>query len=139
MPDAAVLVVPLVANVGGSIGDPWMAGALRCYPPHVTVEDAETGMRIYGNAGDHRLSAMAIRTFVRRLAYGSAIGFGVLVVPALCHGLYNAAVFAVAFSTCCETARSVRSNGRTIASDSIVLGWGSRVRDSIPGPSSWLD
>lgn len=74
-------------TAGGSIGDLRAASDLRRYPPHVTGEDAETSMRSYDSTGDHRLPAVTVRTFVRRLACGSAVGFGVLAVAAIASAL----------------------------------------------------
>lgn len=81
--DAAILVVPLALNAGGAIGDLWMACVLRRYPPHVTVEDSKTGMRIYGSSRDDPLAPATTRTFLHRVALGSAVGFGALIVAVI--------------------------------------------------------
>lgn len=77
------LLVPLAFNVGGAIGDLWMTGILLRYPPHVSVEDSATGLRIYGREGDRPLPATGARRFLRRVLLGTGVGFGVLLVAAL--------------------------------------------------------
>jgi hypothetical protein len=42
------LAVPLAANVGGAVGDVWMALTMLGYPSTVTVLDTRTGLSVYG-------------------------------------------------------------------------------------------
>ncbi|MUV85092.1 DUF3267 domain-containing protein [Natronomonas sp. CBA1123] len=42
------LAVPLAANVGGAVGDVWMALTLLGYPSTVSVLDTRTGLAVYG-------------------------------------------------------------------------------------------
>lgn len=78
--DAPILVLPLAFNAAGAVGDLWMTGILLRYPPHVLVEDAETGLRIYGTADDRPVPPTGTRTFVRGTLLGTAVGFGLLVL-----------------------------------------------------------
>lgn len=80
--DAAVLVIPLAANAGGAIGDLWMAGILLRYPSHVVVEDAVTGMNIYGRPDDDLHSSPMTRAFLKRIVLGTGVGFGLLLLVA---------------------------------------------------------
>lgn len=77
------LLLPLAFNVAGAVGDVWMTGVLLRYPSHVTVEDSVTGFRIYGRDGDRPRPATGTRRFVRRVALGTGVGFGLLVLVAL--------------------------------------------------------
>lgn len=77
------LLLPLAFNVGGAIGDCWMATILLRYPRHVVVEDSVSGLKIYGREGDRPLPPTGARRFVRRVALGTAVGFGLLLVVAM--------------------------------------------------------
>ena len=78
--DVPLLVVPLAVNAGGAIGDLWMVGILRRYPPNVVVEDAVTGVRIYGSADNDVLAPTTMQAFLKRIVLGSVLGFGVLLL-----------------------------------------------------------
>ncbi|AUV84259.1 hypothetical protein C2R22_21025 (plasmid) [Salinigranum rubrum] len=82
MLDAAILILPLALNVGGAIGDLWMAGILLRYPTHVVVEDSVTGVTIYGRPDDE-LAATSESGLLRRAIIGTAGGFGLLLLVGL--------------------------------------------------------
>jgi hypothetical protein len=46
------LAVPLAANVGGAVGDVWMALTMLGYPSTVSVLDTRTGLSVYGRPED---------------------------------------------------------------------------------------
>ncbi|WP_323174591.1 DUF3267 domain-containing protein [Natrialba sp. PRR66] len=77
--EAPVLVLVLALNAGGAVGDVWMVAVLRRYPSHVVVEDSKTGLRVYGAADDSHPRAR-IGGFLRQVALGSTIGFGILII-----------------------------------------------------------
>lgn len=66
------LILPLAANAGGAVGDVWMALTLLGYPPHVSVEDRESGIRMLGRATD-RPREPSVGTVVWDALAGTAV------------------------------------------------------------------
>ena len=75
------LVIPLTANAAGAVGDLWMALVLLGYRRGVIVEDATTGLRIYGEPAD-RPWPTAIGVLLWEIVAGAAVGL-LLVLIAL--------------------------------------------------------
>lgn len=67
------LVIPLTANAAGAVGDIWMTLVLLGFPRGVTVEDATTGLRIYGEPAD-RPSPTAAGVLLWESLAGAAAG-----------------------------------------------------------------
>ncbi|NJD78655.1 MAG: DUF3267 domain-containing protein [Candidatus Methanoperedens sp.] len=51
------ILLPLIVNASGSVGDLWMTGTLLRYPGHILVEDQRTGNIIYGRESDRPVKA----------------------------------------------------------------------------------
>ncbi len=56
---AHFILIPLVVNASGSVGDLWMIRNLLRYPEHILAEDQKTGTIIYGRETDKPLSVPA--------------------------------------------------------------------------------
>ena len=83
-----LLIVPIAANVAGSVGDLWMAAHLLRYPASVEVtglpDEQGQGLGIYGTVGDHRVRRIPLeRGFVSFLS-GAAGTFTAVVVGLIC-------------------------------------------------------
>ena len=50
------ILMPLIVNASGSVGDLWMTRTLLRYPGHILVEDQKTGSIIYGKEMDKPLN-----------------------------------------------------------------------------------
>ncbi|WP_155120544.1 DUF3267 domain-containing protein [Haloprofundus marisrubri] len=72
----SILLLPLALNVGGAVGDLWMARLLLRYPETVRVVDETTGLAIYGERGVDSPSH-ASRGFLRASLVGFGMGIGV--------------------------------------------------------------
>ncbi|MUW15086.1 hypothetical protein GJ633_10770 [Halorubrum sp. CBA1125] len=77
------LIVPLAANAAGAIADLWMTVTLLSYPPHVRLEDHETGVRIVGREADRPRSLSVTAVVWDALAGAAVAAIGVLVLLAV--------------------------------------------------------
>ncbi len=76
---AQYILIPLVVNASGSVGDLWIIRTLLRYPKHILTEDQKTGMIIYGKETDMPLNVPA-GGFGSKFLKGFVISFSVLVV-----------------------------------------------------------
>jgi len=53
------ILLPLIVNASGSVGDLWMTRTLLRYPGHILVEDKKTGTIIYGKEMDKPVKVSA--------------------------------------------------------------------------------
>ncbi len=71
------ILLPLIVNASGSVGDLWMIGTLLRYPGHILVEDNKTGTIIYGKETDKPVNVSASR-FGSKFLKGVTISFLVI-------------------------------------------------------------
>jgi hypothetical protein len=68
------ILLPLVVNASGSMGDLWMTRTLLRYPGHILVEDQETRTIIYGRETDEPVT-VSCAGFGSKFLKGFAIAF----------------------------------------------------------------
>jgi hypothetical protein len=68
------ILLPLVVNASGSVGDLWMTRTLLRYPGHIFVEDQKTGSIIYGRETDEPVTISSVG-FGSKFLKGVAISF----------------------------------------------------------------
>ena len=68
------ILLPLIVNASGSVGDLWMTRTLLRYPGHILVEDKKTGTIIYGKEMDKPVKVSAAG-FGSKFLKGFAISF----------------------------------------------------------------
>jgi hypothetical protein len=68
------ILLPLVVNASGSVGDLWMTRTLLRYPGHILVEDQETRSIIYGRETDEPVT-VSFAGFGSKFLKGVAISF----------------------------------------------------------------
>lgn len=68
------ILLPLVVNASGSVGDLWMTRILLRYPGHVLVEDNKIGNIIYGRETDEPVT-ISFSGFGSKFLKGIAISF----------------------------------------------------------------
>lgn len=78
------ILLPLIVNASGAIGDMWMTRTLLRYPKHIMIADDKNGITIYGNKDDESLNIAPsgfMRVFVRNtLGFFFAITIFMLVI-----------------------------------------------------------
>ncbi len=68
------ILLPLIVNASGSVGDLWMMGTLLQYPRHILVEDQKTGSIIYGRESDRPVKFSSAK-FGSKFLKGLTISF----------------------------------------------------------------
>ncbi|HEY9205753.1 MAG TPA: DUF3267 domain-containing protein [Candidatus Methanoperedens sp.] len=73
------ILLSLVVNASGSVGDLWMIRTLLRYPGHILVEDQKTGSIIYGRENDKPVNVSSAG-FGSKFLKGLTISFSVIVI-----------------------------------------------------------
>ncbi len=68
------ILLPLIVNTSGSVGDLWMTRTLLRYPEHILVQDQKTGDIIYGRESD-RPAKVSSANFGSKFLKGFSISF----------------------------------------------------------------
>ena len=68
------ILMPLIVNASGSVGDLWMTRTLLRYPGHILVEDQKTGSIIYGKEMDKPVNVSS-GGFISKFLKGLTICF----------------------------------------------------------------